>query len=184
MADPLEVQIAEESCGRTGAMTEEGIEAKSEEINNCSLNLVCLRNSHEWMSTAPSPFAPTELTIIYNGVANVYAGISPQKAQAIMLIAAAAATATANAPNKFGPTTAAAGSSLLARSLSLQSSSSVPAGGMPQAQMVLSASSPVCKLQAELPMARRHSLQSFLEKRRNRLASKAPYDSPKPLDGI
>ncbi|CAK8534623.1 unnamed protein product [Lathyrus sativus] len=36
--------------------------------------------------------------------------------------------------------------------------------------------SSVCRLQA-FPIARRHSLQRFLEKRRDRLGSKAPYPS-------
>ncbi|THU60529.1 hypothetical protein C4D60_Mb07t13750 [Musa balbisiana] len=38
-----------------------------------------------------------------------------------------------------------------------------------------------CSL-AELPMARRHSLQRFLEKRRDRLANRAPYAAEKSSD--
>ncbi|OMO86428.1 CO/COL/TOC1, conserved site [Corchorus olitorius] len=36
----------------------------------------------------------------------------------------------------------------------------------------------LCKLQAELPIARRHSLQRFFEKRRDRLVNKSPYSNP------
>ncbi|CAL9769359.1 unnamed protein product [Musa acuminata subsp. burmannicoides] len=107
----------------------------------------------------------------------------PEKAQSILLIAAAA-TAASRAANKVGPTAAAAGLPALTRSLSLQSSNAGMAGVVPGAQIFLGVSSPLCKLQTELPMARRHSLQCFLEKRRNRLAGKAPYASVKPPDDI
>ncbi|PWZ24697.1 Protein TIFY 3 [Zea mays] len=83
----------------------------------------------------------------------VYDSVPPEKAQAIMLIAAAAAAAAAtkgSAATAFNP----------------PMSTSVAAR---QAQVVADPSS-ISKLQADLPIARRHSLQRFLEKRRDRLA--------------
>ncbi|CAA6658726.1 unnamed protein product [Spirodela intermedia] len=69
-----------------------------------------------------------------------------------------------------------AASPVLTRSPSLQSSSGAmgEASGAPQAQLLLpGAASSLCNLSAELPLARRNSLQRFLEKRRDRLVSKA-----------
>ncbi|KAJ8504445.1 hypothetical protein OPV22_005331 [Ensete ventricosum] len=106
-------------------------------------------------------------TMFHGGKVRVYNAIPRNKAQAILLIA----TAANKTPAIVGPsaaTSAAVLGPLLTRSLSLQSST---AGAPPQVE-----------LQAELPMARRQSLQRFLEKRRNRLVSTAPYNSAKSLD--
>ncbi|KAJ8471728.1 hypothetical protein OPV22_026071 [Ensete ventricosum] len=90
-----------------------------------------------------------------------------RQTQAIMLIAAAAATTPAKGPSMFGrtdDTASAAAATVLTRSLSLPN--------------------PLCKLPVELPIARRHSLECFLVKRRERLASKTPFASAKPSEGM
>ncbi|KAL5783566.1 hypothetical protein ACOSP7_008595 [Xanthoceras sorbifolium] len=117
-------------------------------------------------------FGPTQLTIFYGGKVCIFDAIPAEKVHEIMLIATAA-VASNSGDMKSISTNGPASSPVLTRSPSLQSTgSALPS---PRAQPYPIQRNSFCKLQAELPMARRHSLQRFFEKRRDRLVSKNPY---------
>ncbi|MQM13192.1 hypothetical protein Taro_046115 [Colocasia esculenta] len=109
-------------------------------------------------TSASAPFSvacnPTQLAIFFDGSVCVYDDIPLERVQAILLIAAATASAVRTS------------SPVLLNSPSLQSSSTSPHN---QQQLPENTVSSICKLQAELPLARRNSLQRFLEKRRDRV---------------
>ncbi|OMO92273.1 Tify [Corchorus olitorius] len=112
----------------------------------------------ETISTSPgkNDSSKAQLTIFYAGVINVYDDVPSDKAQAIMLLAGESSLSKPIANHEETKTEAKIKTPLHLHRPNIESAS--------------------CKLQAtDLPIARKLSLQHFIEKRRRRIVCNSPY---------
>ncbi|XP_058729969.1 protein TIFY 3-like [Vicia villosa] len=149
--------------------------ANTDSITNLVINSVSdaasVKNfSANWPMSSSGLNAKGQFAIYYNGSMCVYDGIPAEKVQEILMMAA---TTAKSSELKSGiPFT----------SLFTSATPSSPQGtsnnlpSPPSVCFPAADKSSICRMQ-EFPLARRQSLQSFFEKRRIRVRSKAPYTS-------
>lgn len=141
-----------------------------------------------------------QMTIFYEGTVSVYDDISPEKAQAIMLLAGNGSSVTFNPKNQHQATGDKTGNQPLNSQSCTDPATIVHSGSAsncsdevignkptgvttapvvkPELQRVVSSSSPVpltTMIPSAIPQARKASLARFLEMRKERMMSVAPY---------
>ncbi|KAL4574357.1 hypothetical protein LXL04_021186 [Taraxacum kok-saghyz] len=146
-----------------------------------------------WYSSKTS-CAPSQLTIFYGGMVNVYDDISPEKAQAIMFLAGNGVSVSTPTPRtqaqaQVAPTLSPINVQPCSAISSPMSVSSHPVGGPTNKDDGVKTVTPPTKvdsprvinslekvMQSAVPQARKASLARFLEKRKERVMGSGPYN--------
>ncbi|XP_076921672.1 protein TIFY 7-like [Bidens hawaiensis] len=152
-----------------------------------------------WYNNSKASCAPAQLTIFYGGMVNVYDDISPEKAQAIMLLAGNGASAStpqarvqAQVPVYVNQPVNPQTCSAISSPMSVSSHPLGPTHKDEGAKAVKGSVAHVNKvdsprvissleevMKSAVPQARKASLARFLEKRKERVMSSAPYNVTK-----
>lgn len=132
-------------------------------------------------SVAKAEAEKSQMTIFYGGQVLVFNDFPPEKVKEIMVLARGGGINTQN-PNIFSynNTTTTLVSPKPAES---SATNMVTPPTVPKVVPSIGNQKPPQTITSDLPIARRHSLARFLEKRKDRITSKGPYQTGNPMAG-
>eukprot|EP00253_Pinus_taeda_P029201 PITA_29201 len=143
--------------------TEDSMTSSDEDQDGCSAFVTSFSSA---ASTIPSKKSGAQLTIFYGGAVNVYDDIPADKAEAILLIASSGSYSSYPRTRvQNGPC-----------ATQTEQKTSLPVVRLSDETGIHNQPAS-CKVNIDLPITRKHSLQRFLEKRKERLnaIAKSPY---------